>query len=107
MNVLRDVRSACRLPETRLPPCGGWRFIVMKALEIVLAVLLSLVSLALIAIVTLQSGKEAGLSCALSGGSNDSYLSKSKTGNRDKLLASLTKWIALAFAVLALVLNLV
>ena len=34
----------------------------MKALEIVLAVLLSLVSLALIAIVTLQSGKEAGLS---------------------------------------------
>ena len=40
-------------------------------------------------------------------GSNDSYLSKSKTGNRDKLLASLTKWIALAFAVLALVLNLV
>ena len=81
----------------------------MKALEIVLAVLLSLVSLALIAIVTLQSGKEAGLSGALSGGSNDSYLSKSKskTGNRDKLLASLTKWIALAFAVLALVLNLV
>ena len=77
----------------------------MKALEIVLAVLLSLVSLALI--VTLQSGKEAGLSGALSGGSNDSYLSKSKTGNRDKLLASLTKWIALAFAVLALVLNLV
>ena len=72
-----------------------------------LAVLLSLVSLALIAIVTLQSGKEAGLSGALSGGSNDSYLSKSKTGNRDKLLASLTKWIALAFAVLALVLNLV
>ena len=64
----------------------------MKALEIVLAVLLSLVSLALIAIVTLQSGKEAGLSGALSGGSNDSYLSKSKTGNRDKLLASLTKW---------------
>ena len=55
----------------------------MKALEIVLAVLLSLVSLALIAIVTLQSGKEAGLSGALSGGSNDSYLSKSKTGNRD------------------------
>lgn len=79
----------------------------MKALEIVLAVLLSLVSLALIAIATLQSGKEAGLSGALSGGSNDSYLSKSKTGNRDKLLASLTKWIALAFAVLALVLNLV
>ena len=79
----------------------------MKALEIVLAVLLSLVSLALIAIVTLQSGKEAGLSGALSGGGNDSYLSKSKTGNRDKLLASLTKWIALAFAVLALVLNLV
>ena len=78
----------------------------MEALKIVISVLLCLVSVALIAIVTLQSGKEAGLSGALAGG-KDSYLSKSKTDNRDKLLASLTKWFALAFAVLALALNLV
>lgn len=78
----------------------------MDVLEIIVAVLLALVSVALIAIVTLQSGKEAGLSGALTGGSNDSYLSKSKKGNRDKMMASATKWIALAFAVLALVLNL-
>ena len=79
----------------------------MNVPEIIIAVLLCLVSLALIAIVTLQSGKEAGLSGALSGGSKDSYLSKNKSRNRDKMLASMTKWIALAFAVLALALNLV
>ena len=32
---------------------------------------------------------------------------KDWAGNRDKMLASMTKWIALAFAVLALALNLV
>ena len=79
----------------------------MNVPEIIIAVLLCLVSLALIVIVTIQSGKEAGLYSALSGGSKDSYLSKNKTGNRDKMLASMTKWIALAFAVLALALNLV
>ena len=44
----------------------------MNVPEIIIAVLLCLVSLALIVIVTIQSGKEAGLSSALSGGSKDS-----------------------------------
>ena len=78
----------------------------MNVLETVLAVLLAIVSVALIAIITLQSGKEAGLSSALAGGSSDSYLSKSKKANREKMLASITKWIALVFAVLTLALNL-
>ena len=74
----------------------------MEALKIVISVLLCLVSVALIAIVTLQSGKEAGLSGALAGG-KDSYLSKSKTG----ALMVFERKNQLAFAVLALALNLV
>ncbi|MBQ3512908.1 MAG: preprotein translocase subunit SecG, partial [Lachnospiraceae bacterium] len=54
------------------------------------------------------SGKEAGLSGAIAGGSNDTYLSKnSKAGSLDKKLASSTKWIALVWVLLALALSFV
>ena len=75
-------------------------------LETILAVLVSLVSIALIAVVLLQSGKEAGLSGALAGNS-DTYLSKNKSKNLDQVLATSTKWIALAWIVLVLVMSLV
>ena len=75
-------------------------------MEIVLTVLEAIASIALIVVVLLQSGKEAGLSGALSG-SSDSYLSKNKKGNLDAKLASSTKWIALAWVILTLVLSLV
>ena len=55
--------------------------------------------------VLFQSGKEAGLSGALSGNS-DSYLSKSGKGGMDKMLARATKWVALAWLVLTLVISL-
>ena len=73
-------------------------------METVLIVLEALCSLALIVVVLLQSGKEAGLSGALSG-SSDNYLSKNKKGDLDSILASSTKWIALAWIVLTLVLS--
>lgn len=76
----------------------------MGAFQIVLVVLEVIASIGLIAVVLLQSGKEAGLSGALSG-NNDSYLAKSKAGSRDKLLASSTKWIAAAWLVLTLSLS--
>ena len=75
---------------------------VVKTIVIVLEVL---ASIALIAIVLLQSGKEAGLSGAIAGNS-DSYMSKSKNGGLDKKLASATKWVALAWIVLTLVISL-
>lgn len=77
----------------------------MEALEIVLVVLEAIASLALIVIVLLQSGKEAGLSGALSG-SSDSYLSKNKNGGLDHILATSTKWLALAWILLTLALSL-
>ena len=75
-------------------------------MEIVLTVVEVLLSIALIVVVLLQSGKEAGLSGALSG-SNDNYLSKSKKKNLDQALSSATKWIALAWIVVTLILSLI
>ena len=78
----------------------------MGVIETILIVLEALCSIALIVVVLMQSGKEAGLSGALAGGS-DSYLSKNKKGGLDKKLAASTKWIALVWLVLTLILSLV
>ena len=75
-------------------------------MEIVLIVLECLASLALIAAVLLQSGKEAGLSGALAGNS-ETYMSKNNLGGWDKKLASWTKWIALVWILLTLLLSLI
>ena len=78
----------------------------MGIFKTVLIVLEAICSLALIVVVLLQSGNEAGLSGALTGAS-ESYLSKNKKGNLDQVLASSTKWIAIAWVLLTLVLSLV
>ena len=78
----------------------------MGVLETILIVLEAICSIALIAVVLMQSGKEAGQSGALSG-SSDSYMSKNKKGNLDAMLASSTKWVALAWVLLTLSLSLV
>ena len=75
-------------------------------METFLIILEALCSVALIVVVLLQSGKEAGLSGALTGAS-ESYMNKNKKGGLDKMLASSTKWIAAAWVVLTLVLSLV
>ena len=78
----------------------------MGVLETILIILEAICSVALIGVVLMQSGKEAGLSGALSG-SSDTYMSKNKKGNLDAMLASSTKWIALAWVLLTLSLSLV
>lgn len=77
----------------------------MEVLEIILTILEVITSVALILVVLFQSGKEAGLSGAITGGSQDTYLNKNKNGSLDKMLASATKWIALAWILLTLSLS--
>ena len=60
-------------------------------------------SLALVAIVMLQSGKSAGLSGAISGAA-DTFLSKNKAKSVDAKLAKMTKWVAILWVVLTLAL---
>ena len=63
-------------------------------MEIVLSVLVAILSIALIAVVLMQDGKDQGLGALA--GNTDSYLNK--TGKEGKsLLVSSTKWIALAW----------
>jgi preprotein translocase subunit SecG len=76
----------------------------MEVLKVIVTVLEVISSVALILVVMFQSGKEDGLG-ALTGNS-ESYLSKSKYGNLDKILASATKWIALVWVLLTLSLSL-
>ena len=78
----------------------------MAVIEIILVVIQALLSIALIGVVLMQSGKEAGLSGALSG-SSDSYMNKNKKNDLDSKLAASTKWIAGVWAVLTLVLTLI
>ena len=76
----------------------------MGVFETIVIILEALCSIALIGVVLLQSGKEAGLSGALTGAS-ESYMNKNKSGNLDQKLAASTKWIAAAWLVLTLVLS--
>ena len=78
----------------------------MDVLQMIVIVLECLASVALIAAVLVQSGKEAGLSGALAG-NTETYMSKNNLGGWDKKLASWTKWIALVWIVLTLLLSLV
>ena len=75
----------------------------MEVVKIILIVLEVLASLALIVTVLLQSGKEAGLSGALSGNA-DTYMSKNGK-SLDKMLATATKWVALVWILLTLSLS--
>ena len=75
-------------------------------LKLILSIVLVLLDLVLIAVVMLQSGKSAGLSGAIAGGA-DTFLSKNKAKSVDAKLAKMTKWVAIAFMVLALAISLV
>ena len=77
----------------------------MEVIKIILTILEVIASIILVAVVLMQSGKEAGLSGAIAGNS-DSYLSKSGKGGLDKMLAKATKWVALVWVVLTLILSL-
>ena len=73
-------------------------------MEIVLSVLVSILSIALIAVVLLQDGKDQGLGALA--GNTESYLNK--TGKDGKsLIAASTKWIAAAWLLCVLFMSFV
>ena len=78
----------------------------MEVVKIIITILEVIFSIGLIAVVLLQSGKESGLSGAISGGS-DTYMGKGKSSTMDQKLASWTKWIALVWVALTLTLSLI
>ena len=75
----------------------------MTVLHIILTVIQLILAVGLVVIVTVQSGKNSGLSAAIAG---DGFTAKGKSKSLDAKLAKATKWIGGVFLVLTLVLNL-
>ncbi len=76
----------------------------MGVLRVILTIIFILVCIVLSAIVLMQEGKSAGLG-AISGMA-ESYWGKNKGRSMEGMLVKYTKWLAVAFMLLAVILNL-
>lgn len=77
----------------------------MDALKVIIQIIYVLICIALTFVVLKQEGKGDGLSGALTG-SNDSYWARNKGRSAEGALEKITKYLAGAFIVLSIVLNL-
>jgi preprotein translocase subunit SecG len=68
-------------------------------------ILLLISSIVLIVIVLSQHGRNAGLSGTIAGGA-ETFLGKNKGRSVDAMLTRMTKWIAIFFALMTVILNL-
>ncbi len=74
----------------------------MPTVKLVLTIIQVLAALFLTFVVLAQSGKSAGLSGAISGVA-DTFMSKNKAKGWDAKLARWTKWVAIGFMIITLV----
>lgn len=75
----------------------------MAGLRVALTVIFILISIVLAAIVLMQEGKSAGLG-AISGAA-ESYWGKNKGRSMEGALVKITRWLTVAFLVIAIVLD--
>ncbi len=75
----------------------------MAGLRIALTVIFIIISVVLAAIVLMQEGKSAGLG-AISGAA-ESYWGKNKGRSMEGALVKITRWLTVAFLVIAIVLD--
>ncbi len=78
----------------------------MIALKIVVMVIYAVVCIALTVIVLMQEGKQAGLTGSISGAA-DTYWGKNKGRSMEGALEKITKFLAIGFIILSLVLNII
>jgi len=76
----------------------------MAVLRIIIQIIFILVSIALAAIVLMQEGKSAGLGAV--SGAAETYWGKNKGRSMEGKLVKITKYLAVAFILLTVVLNL-
>ncbi len=76
----------------------------MDTIQLILGILLGVISLALVAIVMAQPGKDKSLSGAIAGGS-ETYFGKAKSASKDKILNKIT--VVLCILLFALLVALV
>ena len=75
----------------------------MGALKIILTILFIIICIALVVLVLMQEGKSAGLG-AISGAA-ETYWGKNKGRSMEGALVKITKFLGIAFMLLAIVLN--
>ena len=75
----------------------------MEILRIILTVIFIVMCIALTVLVLMQEGKDAGLG-AIAGGA-ETYWGKNKGRSMEGLLVKITKWLAIGFMVVAVILN--
>ena len=76
----------------------------MGALRIALTIFFILICVALIVLVLMQEGKSAGLGSI--SGAAETYWGKNKGRSMEGRLVKITKWLAVFFMVIAIILNL-
>ncbi|MDO4460787.1 MAG: preprotein translocase subunit SecG [Clostridia bacterium] len=77
----------------------------MGALEVIFGIILLLFSLAITIVVLLQEGHQSNLG-TISGGA-DTFLSKNKSRSIDAMLSRYTKFVAIGFFVVVIVINVI
>lgn len=75
----------------------------MAVLRVILTIIFILVSIALTVLVLMQEGKQQGLG-AISGAA-ETYWGKNKGRSMEGLLVKITKYLAVAFILIAVILN--
>lgn len=78
----------------------------MAVLKIILMIIYAIICVALTVIVLMQEGKQAGLSGTISGAA-DTYWGKNKGRSMEGALERITKFLAVGFILLSLILNMI
>lgn len=76
----------------------------MATFNFIMSIVLVLVCIILIITVLLQEGKSAGLTSSITG-SGDTYWSKNRGRSKEGAVVKITKYMAIVFVLLAIVLN--
>lgn len=76
-------------------------------MHIFLLIMQIIVSVLLIVVVLVQPGKSNGLSGLISGGTTESFYSRNKSRTSEAMLSKLTIFLAVVFALLCIIQNLI
>jgi len=76
----------------------------MATLSFIMTIVLVLVCIILIITVLLQEGKNAGLTSSITG-SGETYWSKNRGRSKEGAVVKITKYMAIVFILIAIVLN--
>lgn len=76
----------------------------MSSIEIIFGIILILFSVAIVAVVLFQEGHQQNLG-AISGVNNDTFLSKNRARSIDAFLERWTKFIAIGFFLVVILIN--